>query len=77
MKILATPEAVKTLWRMQVSIFVNTINLSMPIEGSLIPHDLTKYSLIKPSECIPYANVYTLYDLKMVLWSHKRVHGLD
>ena len=40
MKIPATPEMIKTFWRMQVLIFISMINLNIPKRESLTPHNL-------------------------------------
>ena len=75
MKIPAAPETVKNLFEDPDLNFHKYNKFKCTKERIIDPSLL--HSLMKSSECMSYDNKYTFYDLKMALWSHKRVHGLD
>ena len=58
------PLKIKESPKMKIGATPETVKMFWKIQ---IPHDLMKYSLIKPSECIPYTDTSTFYDLKIVL----------
>ena len=78
MKIPTTPETVKNFLEDAGLNFHKYYKLNHTQKKIIDPPCLhNNIPLIKPSDCMSYDNRYTFYNLKMALWSHKRVHGLD